>query len=388
MKRKYLIMLGVGLLMALFLLTACGPTNETITEQPTVTSTSDLPVTAEGKVIPEEDRTLAFESEGTVVKMYVEEGDTVQQGDVLAELGDITFILAQQASLNYDLTQTQQALDDLIQNADVDLEQAWQAVLDAKDAYDTAQKEYNDLEDQEDYDDDIAVAEAKIRDAQKDVDDAQEDLNRYIDLDKDNSTRKRYQEILDKAKDTLDEKKRAKNDIEIERDLIISQFHAADAALQVAQSEYTKRSNGPDSDMLAQLNAKIDSINAQLTSLGDQFNKMKLTAPISGEVVQVNYDVQEFVSRGAPVIIVADTSHLHVESTDLTELEVAKLSEGQAVTMEADAFPGETFTGRIEQIGSYPQTRQGDVVYTVRITIDEGVLPALRWGMTLTLTFK
>jgi len=374
MKRKNLILIGVGLLMALFLLTACGPTNETITEQPTVTSTSDLPVTAEGKVIPEEDRTLAFESDGKVVKIYVEEGDEVQKGDVLAELGDVNSLLAQQASLNYDLTQAQQALDDLIQNADVDLEQVWQAVLDAKDAYDTAQKEYNDLEDQEDYDDDIADAEAKIRDAQKDVDDAQDDLDRYIDLKKDNSTRKRYQDILDKAKDTLDEKKRAKNDIEIERDLIISQFHAADAALQVAQSEYAKRSNGPDSDMLAQLNAQIDSINAQLTSLEDQLNKMKLTAPISGEVVRVNYDVQEFVSRGAPVIIVADTRHMHVESTDLTELEVAKLSEGQAVTMEADAFPGETFTGRIEQIGSYPQTRQGDVVYSVRITINDGEL--------------
>jgi len=388
MKRKNLILNDVGLLMALFLLTACGTTNETIAEQPRVTSTSDLPVTAEGKVIPEEDRTLAFESDGTIVKMYVEEGDKVQQGDVLAELGDITSLLAQQAQLNYDMTQAQQALDDLIQNADVDLEQAWRAVLDAKDAYDTAQKEYNDLEDQEDYDDDIADAEAKIRDAQKDVDDAQDDLDRYIDLDKDNSTRKRYQDVLNKAKDTLDEKKRAKNDIEIERDLIISQFHAADAARQVAQLEYAKRSNGPDSDMLAQLNAQIDSINAQLTSLEDQLNKMKLTAPISGEVVQVNYDAQEFVSRGDPVIIVADTSHLHVESTDLTELEVAKLSEGQAVSMEADAFPGEIFTGRIEQISSYPQTRQGDVVYTVRITINDGELPALRWGMTLTLTFK
>jgi len=387
-KRKNLILIGVGMLMVVLLLTACGTNEETTTDQPAeVTSTSDLPVTAEGVVLPEKDRTLAFKSGGMVCELYVEEGDEVQVGDVLAELRSTTSLEAQQVSLNYDLIQAQQALDDLIQNEDVDREQAWQAVLDAKDAYDAAQIAYNDL-DQDQYDDDIANANEEIIDAQKDVDDAQDDLDEYIDLDEDNETRESYQDILDQAMDSLDEKKRAKTAIENEHDLIISQFHAADAALQVEQAEYDKRADGPNSDMLTQLNAQIDSINAQLTAVEDQLYEMNLTAPISGEVVQVNYDVQEFVSPGDPAIIVADTNHWRVESTDLTELEVAKLSVGQAVTLEADAFPGKTFTGTIEQIGSYPQTLQGDVIYTVQITIDDGELPALRWGMTLTLIFK
>jgi len=388
MKTKKLISICVGMLMALLLLTACGTDVETTSDQPVVvTSPSNLPVTAEGVVLPEKDRTLAFESDGTVAKIYVDEGDKVQKGDVLVELGDTSSLEAQQASLNFSLIQAQQSLDNLIQNADVDREQAWQAVLDAKDAYDTAQIAYNDL-DQDQYDNDIADADEAIIDAQKDVDDAQDDLDPYKHLDKDNSTRKRYQDILDRAKDRLDEKLRAKTAVENERDLIVSQFNEADAALQVAQAEFDKHADGPNSDKLALLNSQIESLNAQLTSVEDQLNKMKLTAPIDGEVVQVNYDVQEFVSPGAPVIILAETSHWRVESTDLTELEVAKLAVGQLVTMEADAFPGKTFTGTVEQISSYSQTLQGDVLYTARINIDDGVLPALRWGMTLTLTFK
>jgi len=388
MRRKNLILIDLGMLMALLSMTACGTVNEMTTDQQTVvTSTSELPVMAEGIVLPVKDRTLAFESGGTIDRIYVEEGDEVQQGDILAELGDTASLKAQQASLNFNLIQAQQSLDNLIQNADVDREQAWRAVLDAKDTYSTTQIAYDNL-DQNQYDDDIANADEAIIDAQKDVDDAQDDLDRYKDLDKDNSTRKRYQDILDKAKDTLDEKKRAKTAVENERDLIVSQFNEANAALQVAQAEFDKHANGPNSDKLALLNSQIESLNAQLTSVEDQLNKMKLTAPIDGEVVQVNYEVQEFVSPGAPVIILAETSYWRVESTDLTELEVAKLAVGQLVTMEADAFPGETFTGTVEQISSYSQMLQGDVLYTARINIDDGVLPALRWGMTLTLTFK
>jgi len=388
MKTRKLILISVGMLMALLLLTACGTSVEPTGDQPVVVpSASSLPVTAEGIVLPEKDLTLAFEGDGTVARIYVDEGDKVQKGDVLAELGDTSSLEAQQASLNFSLIQAQQSLDALIQNADVDREQAWQAVLDAKDVYSAAQTAYDDL-DQDQYDDDIANADEEIIDAQSDVDDAQDDLKQYLNLDKDNETRKKYQDILDEAISTLDEKKREKIALENERDFIVSQFYAADAALQVAQAEFDKHANGPNSDKLALLNSQIESLNAQLTSLEDQLNKMKLTAPFAGEVVQINYDEQEFVSPGAPVVILAETSHWRVESTDLTELEVAKLAVGQLVTMEADAFPGETFTGTVEQINSYSQTLQGDVLYTVHISIEDGVLPALRWGMTLTLTFR
>lgn len=386
-EKKRIILVVVSALLSLIVLSACAQTNEPAVQEPVTTPSEELGVVAEGEILPVEERMLAFEKGGILSAVNVEEGDWVQQGTVLAVLGDTAVLDAQKAALNVELLTAQQALDDLDVHADADREQAWQAVLDAQEAVDAAQKADDEF-DQDGFEDDIEKAEEDIIDARQAVEDAKDELADYLDLDEENATRKRYQDAVDKAEDTLNEKLRTKTALQSEHDRIESGYAAAEAALIVAQDEYAKRKDGPDADLLAQLQSQVESIQAQLDALDVELAKMSLTAPFDGEVVRVNLAQSEFAAPGQTVIWLADTAQWRVESTDLTEIEAAKLPLGQSVQIEAEAYPGQVFTGTIERISSFPETQLGDVLYTVHITLDAGQeLPDLRWGMTLTLSF-
>ena len=386
MNKKKFLLVGAVLFLSLVLLIACTEEEIPVVVDSSSTPTGNLGTIAEGEILPVDERSLAFKTGGVLNQVNVEEGDWVQAGDVLAILGDTTALDAQMAVLELELLTVQQNLDDLNQNADVDREAAWQVVLDTQDAYDAAQEAYDEFN-KDDYEDDLEQAEEDIIDAQQAVDDAKDELADYLDLDAENATRKRYEDDLDVAEDNLNEKQRAKSALETEWHRIESVYLTADAALKVAQEEYEKRKDGPDTDAVEQLEAQISSINAQLTAVEEEIKSLILTAPFEGEIVKLYYAENEFVSPGSIVMLVADTSEWVVESTDLTELEVAKLFIGQTVSMEADAFKGDNFTGVVDRISSYPESKQGDVLYTVHIKIDEGEVPELRWGMTLMLIF-
>jgi multidrug resistance efflux pump len=67
---------------------------------------------------------------------------------------------------------------------------------------------------------------------------------------------------------------------------------------------------------------------------------------------------------------------------DLTELDVARVAEGQAVTVSVDALPGEEFGGVVSEIALQAGDYRGDVVYAVTVALPEVEDLPLRWGMT------
>lgn len=341
-------------------------------------------IVAEGMIVPEIDVVLSSESGGTVSSILVSEGDWVDAGDELLRIGENTTSEAELKSVEFELLNTQQALEDLYQNEAVDREQAWQNLMDAQAVFDEAQEAYDDL-DEDEYQDDLDDAEEDILDALQDVEDAQTDLEDYLDLDEDNATRKRYEDDLKDAQDVYNEEVRAKSEIQLEHDQIVNAFQAAQAALAVAQSEYEKRLDGPDVDALASLNAQIASLEAQKTAVEAQ---MIITAPFSGQIMEIYPEESEFVSPAQPVLVIADTSQWVVESNDVTELEISRIALNQPVSIEVEAFPGVFIPGKVDSISVFPSLEQGDVLYTVRIKLDATNLPELRWGMSVNITFE
>ena len=93
------------------------------------------------------------------------------------------------------------------------------------------------------------------------------------------------------------------------------------------------------------------------------------------------------VSPGQVAVSVADFSGWIVKTTDLTELDVVKLSEGQAVSVMLDAIPDVTLSGAVKTIGQNYTEKQGDVVYEVTVELIEA-LPNTRWGMTSVVKFS
>ena len=259
--------------------------------------------------------------------------------------------------------------------------------MNAQTVFNAAQEEYDDL-DEDAYSDDLQDAEEDVIDAQQNVEDATADLEEYLDLDEENATRKRYEDALKDAQDAYNETVRAKTDIQVEHDEIVNTYQKALASLSVAQAEYEKRGEGPDADTLAQVNAQITSLEARKIAIEEQLDKTSLKAPFAGQIMEIYPGEFEFTSPGQPVIILADTKQWFVETDDLTELEVVRVMDDQAVKITAESFPGEIFSGTVESIGNFPNVDQGDVLYIIRIKLDKAELPALKWGMSVTITFE
>ena len=121
---------------------------------------------------------------------------------------------------------------------------------------------------------------------------------------------------------------------------------------------------------------------AALETVQATLAKMILTAPFDGTIGRVSIDEGQIAGPGAPAVSVADLSGWLIETTDLTELDVAKVEVGSTVEISFDAIPGETLTGEVAKIASVSGVSQGDVVYQVTIDLADTAGLPIRWGMT------
>ena len=85
-------------------------------------------------------------------------------------------------------------------------------------------------------------------------------------------------------------------------------------------------------------------------------------------------------------VLVADYSEWYVETSDLTEQEVVNISKGQGATISPDALPDVKATGKVTEIADMFNVQAGDVLYKVRLLIDQPD-PSFHWGMTVEVTF-
>ena len=83
----------------------------------------------------------------------------------------------------------------------------------------------------------------------------------------------------------------------------------------------------------------------------------------------------------------ADLSQWLVKTTDLTEIDVVALTEGDPVVVRLDALPDVELKGTILSIGQTFSENQGDIVYDVTVQLTD-MHPAIRWGMTANITFE
>jgi hypothetical protein len=70
-----------------------------------------------------------------------------------------------------------------------------------------------------------------------------------------------------------------------------------------------------------------------------------------------------------------------VQTTDLSERDVARVTIGEMTTAYVEALGIEVY-GRVVEIASQATTVGGDVVYAVIVELDEQPV-SLRWGMSV-----
>lgn len=354
------------------------------TIMPTVSGSAN--VTAEGRIVPKQITNLSFFAAGQVDTISVSEGQQVSKNTPLISLGKREPAEAAVAQAKLAQISAQQQLDQLNRLADEARGQAELTLAAANKAVSEAQKIYDDVN-TDDFLNQIDDKKAAVQDAQDTLKDKQESLDKYKNLDSDNQTRKDAQAAVDDALRELHKAER-------ERDLLEYQLDQAKANLDLAlgqqkesQRSVDVRSAGPDTDDLALAQTQLDNAKAQLDAAERVLANMDLLAPYDGIVMDTHsVEAGELVAAGQSVITFADTGEWYVETKDLTELDVVKLSDGQKVTVVPDALADVSLDGVVESIGSVYTEKSSDVLYTVRIRLEKPDT-RLRWGMTVQLTF-
>ena len=324
-----------------FALAACG-TSATATLEVVATPAPANAVIAEGHLVPARDATLAFQARGTVSEVRVKIGDAVKAGDVLARLGgqsDAAFAAAQ-----LELVSAQQSVKTLRESADIVRAKAWIALRETQTIYEDAQELYDTMA-AGDYEYDKIVYKT-IRGMR--VPTVETVVVGVVD-----------EEILEDVRSDMELKK---------------------AIYEDAQRAHERVKDGPDVDQLALLEARLDAAKANIGAFA-------ILAPFDGTVMDVNAEAGRQAGPETWAVKIADTSAWYVETTDLTELEVVKIAVGLNASLVPDALPDARMAGVVESISQAFIMQGGDILYRVKIKVDE-IDPRVLWGMTVEITFE
>jgi HlyD family secretion protein len=125
--------------------------------------------------------------------------------------------------------------------------------------------------------------------------------------------------------------------------------------------------------MLQSSQAQVKQKDAALQQALFDLDHTTIRAPVDGVVVSRAVDVGQTVAASlqAPTLftIAQDLTKMQVE-TSVDEADIGRIKLDDGVTFTVDAFPGETFNGRVVQIRKAAQVVQNVVTYTVVVAVD------------------
>ncbi len=369
-----------SLVIVLAFVAACGTAPEagetsTTDSQPLITINDDV-VNASAEVVAGKYANLAFMLGTERVNILVENGGKVKAGDVLALFPEGAL---PQAIINAqaDLILAQKSLDDLL-NSNVALAQAEQNLANAKQAVEDAQKDVTKLDFRRASDDLLDQTEAEIDLANKQVSLA-EDTYKLVKNRPDGDPLK-AQALLNLTNARLERDNRQATlewYLGKPSDLDAAKYRAA-LNLALAQEADAQR----EYDRLLDLenSAEVSAARTRVNALDALIRQSRLVAPFDGMIVELYINSGEMVSPGAPVLLLADLSTLQVKTTDLNEVDVARIQIGDMVEVSFDALPDTIVTGKVTEISLKNAIGSG-VYYDVFIALDE-IPEGLRWGMS------
>jgi multidrug efflux pump subunit AcrA (membrane-fusion protein) len=365
MKSKALI----ALTLLSLLVTGCSTAGQaTATPAPVTTVPADTRVMAEGRLEPVHHAEIAFSVGGVVSEVLVQDGQQVKKGQPLVRL-------ASSESARAAVAQAQEALlaaERQFGSAEAD---ALKALGDAYEAVRRAQINLDNY-DIPSYLKDGTPAEG-VEKMYAVLESARKAYEPYKYLGANSPTRKEQKKRLDDAWDRFNRAIRwAKLEAELKQ---------AQRELDSAQADFTALAGGSQEGSLAQ--ARYNTAQANLLAAQSALGNVELVSPFDGVIAGVDARAGSSINPGQVAVKVADFSSWLVKTTDLTEMDVISLTQGQPVIVTLDAIPTVELKGSVLSIGQSYAEHQGDVVYEITILL-ANTHPGMRWGMTAGVTFE
>jgi len=356
---------------------------------PTATPEAEYNVTpivsATGEVIPVEWATLSMNASGVAAAVLVKEGERVQKGQALVRLTGRDRLVAQVTAAELAILQANQGIKTLYDNVEQDRAAAQLSLAEAKKALDRAEKRKLNPAYSLGNRNQIDTAYANYVLAQEEVDRLEDEWSWVQDRAEDDTERASVLSQLaavrterDKARANLNYLTNLPDPLEVSlTDATVTQ---AQAAVDTAQRELDRLKEGPNPDTLKLAETALKNAQDQLKAAQTALDDLELRAPFDGTVTRVYLRAQESVVAAAPVIEMANLAQLRVETTDLSEIDVARVDIGSPVSITFDAVPDMVVSGKVILIS--PRAAEGSGVnYKVTIELDE-IPDNLRWGMT------
>lgn len=327
---------------------------------------------ASGNLVYSTSEQLTFESAGTVEGVYVENDDTVKQGEVLARLDSKSI----------------ESLEEAVAQARINLR-------DAQEGLENAQNPYSEP--------DIAEARDAVERAQAELLDAQERgpiriADAQYEIEKAQGS---YGESISKfmgGKISLSELEQAERSLEIaELNLEMVKLNVdnslsdAESKLANAEENLQEMLDGADSLVIALKQSELASARAAQDDALAQLELAKegypVVAPFDGVVANINVEPGDEVNANTVVIELVDSSAFEV-SAIVDEIDVAMLTVGQPATLILDAIPDRDFSGNVSSISAFAQSQSGVVSYPITVSLATPDDVQLREGMSATATIE
>ena len=281
---------------------------------------------------------------GVIEKIFVDFNDQVKKGQVIAQL---------------DTRNLQSTLDQnkaIVQQAKLQFEQK-------KRAYNYA-KQYNS---ENGKDVTILEAEASVEQVRTQMELAKRNYERYKDLYENGVVSKVDYETKQMEYEQLD-----------------ANYNSVNAMLNQAKANVGSVDLNKSLDDYKNAEASLASANADLAKAKINLEYAIIKAPIDGIVISRDIEIGQTVAASftTPVLftIANDLTQMEIEAS-IDEADVGMIKEGQSVVFTVDAYPDESFEGKVGQLRLESEVISNVVTYTAIVSTDNSNLKLMP-GMT------
>ena len=332
----------IGVLLLILVLasvTACNPfggDKEEVSQQLVEVVRGDLTVSVSGsgniEVSNEVD--LVFGVGGRIDKIYVEEGDNVTAGEVLAKLDT--------SSLELALTQAQVAVTQAqlaVNSANVSLRTAEHSLDEARDIY----------------------TWPEIKEAQADVDEAEAFVDYVVDRNLPAASVAYARARLTAAEAVLD--------------AMIMSYDTEEVAIKKMEVAVVEQT-------LALRQQSLEQAQQSLEQARKNLSEATLTVPFDGVIANVYVDEGDTVLTTTTIIHLIDLASMELK-VEVDEIDVPGVKLNQRAIIEVDALPDVEFEGEVTFISSLAKEEAGVVLYEVTIGFDVPQGSGIKAGMSV-----
>ncbi|WP_227762422.1 HlyD family secretion protein [Zhaonella formicivorans] len=323
-------------------------------------------------IVETEEVDLNTKIPGKITKIYIEEGQEVQAGDLIAEI-DNSQLLAKKAQVEAQVKAAKEAVELQSKIADSNVAQAEGAYKAALAQLEKAKKGARSQE----------LEQAKT----------------YFEMMQ--KTYERVTKLYEKGAVSQQKKDEAEAQLKIaEQKYSLAKegaeqedIEAAAGLVDKAQGALAAANAGKLQVQLAR--QKYEEAKAGLAEVESLLADTRVLAPKSGTITELNSKEGELVSTGMPIATIADLKHLEL-NLKVLETDLGQVGLGQKVNVKFAGTGNKVFKGTVKKIGAKPDfatkkalnNQESDILaYEVKVVVDNLEGARIYPGMTAYVQF-